>query len=267
VVRSAKVVLAALALVAGCTRADPSFDRSDGGAVTSASIEIKNIAPTASLNTTPSPARAWPLPLAARGVAVGPSASADPLRVVTGDAARRAMADRCPDHDECVRIANNEGDVAQATCDRECARCCLHENADECVRRECAGACRLCADAECRAAVCSDTWLTGCRDRCAAELTTCAGCRDAWCGDGAARRACHADAKALHAARLAACERDCKPADVAADGSCTITCSPKSKCSKAAKSCALGTSPDCRCECSAAVAGGCVAWNAVCVCG
>jgi hypothetical protein len=196
------------------------------------------------------------------------STAASARRVVTGEATKTAVADRCPDHDECVRIANNDADIARAACDRACAACGPHASADDCARGECAGACGLCADAECRAAVCTDAWLKSCRARCTAEVSTCAGCRDVWCGDGAALRACHADAQALHAVRLAACERDCRASDREADGSCAIACGPakKSKCSKSAKACKLGSSPDCRCECSAAIAFGCVAWDAVCGC-
>jgi hypothetical protein len=263
--RSAKIwVLLGVALVAGCSRASPSSDRIDAAPEGLSRTAPKDVVRPINM----APTRAWPV-AADRGVAVGPtSASAEPLTLVTGEAARAAAADRCPDHDECVRIANNEGDVALAACDRECARCCLHQNPGDCTERECATACRRCVDAACGRAVCNDAWLADCRKRCGAEAATCAGCREVWCGDGASRRGCHTDAEALHAARLAACERDCKAPNRQDDGSCMIACgtAQKNTCTKAAKACALGTSPDCRCECSAAVLGACVAWNSVCVC-
>jgi hypothetical protein len=254
-----RVVVAALgALLIGlaCERRPALFERSDAASPVPSAAREKE-----------SP-RAWPLPGPGRGVAVGPIASADALRVVSGAEARSAVPDRCPDHDECVRIANNGADVAHASCDRECARCCPHDGAEDCMFRECAGACKRCADDACRKTVCNDAWLDGCRRRCAAEAHACAGCRDVWCGDGAAKRACHADALAGHEATLAACERDCPAGERKNDGSCTIQCgsAKKTGCSKQAKECPLGKSPDCRCECNAATLGACVGWDATCVC-
>jgi hypothetical protein len=255
--------LAAGLLVIGCTRGPRSTEPADGGGTS------PSIVPTAMKDIAPAPLRAWPAPLPGSGSTVGaPLAPSAPLTLVTGDAARRAVPDRCPDHDECERIANNAADVAHASCDAECDRCCPHESADSCMTSACSGACQRCADATCRAAICNDIWLDGCRDRCRAEASACAGCRSVWCADGAAQKACHLDVASHHEATKRACARDCPAAEKRADGSCKITCgaAKKTSCARAAKDCKLGQSPDCRCECTGAVGGGCVAWDAVCVC-
>jgi hypothetical protein len=251
-------------LFIGCTPAFRSVDGGDGG-------NAATQAPVATAKDTAGPRffRAWPAPRPGPGTTVGPAAaSGAPLRFVTGEAARTSVPDRCPDHDECHRIANNGADVAHASCDAQCERCCPHESVDECVRRECNGACSRCADDGCHAAICTAVWLAGCRHRCEGEMSACAGCRSTWCAEGAARSACHADVDGLHRATLAACDRDCPAGQRRDDGSCSVTCGTVKSvaCSRAAKDCKIGQSPDCRCECTGAVGGGCVAWNALCSC-
>jgi hypothetical protein len=207
------------------------------------------------------PLRAWPAPFPGPGVRVGP------FQIATGAAASASRPDRCPDHVECHRIANNAADVAAAACDDQCDRCCPHRSADDCVLRECAPACQRCTDRDCRAVVCNDGWSGRCRQRCAAEMAGCVGCRGVWCGEGPARRACQADVDSHHQAVLGACDRDCPAAEKRADGTTVVTCGPdRVVASKPAGGCRLGQSPDCRCQCKAAIAGGCVAWDAVCLC-
>ena len=249
-------------LLIHCTPASRSVDGSDAG-------NTVPEAPVATAKSTAPPRfRAWPAPPPGPGLTVVSASSGAPLRLLTGEAARASVPDRCPDHDECRRIANNLADVAHASCDAQCERCCPHESADECVRRECNGACSRCADDGCRAAVCAGGWLEGCRRRCEEEMSACAGCRSAWCVEGTARGACHADVDGHHRATLAACERDCPAGQRRDDGSCSVTCGTIKTvaCSREAKDCKLGQSPDCRCECTGAVGGGCVAWKALCSC-
>jgi len=220
-------------------------------------------------DTAPSPFRAWPAPPPGPGVALGSKAgSPAPPGLVAGDAARASVPDRCPDHDECERIANNSADVAHASCDGQCDRCCPHQTVDDCAARECNGACERCADDGCRRVICNPVWLAGCRDRCRAEMDACAGCRGVWCREGPARRGCHSDVDSLHRSTLHACERDCPAGEKRADGSCVVSCATakKTSCSKSPKDCTQGQSPDCRCECNGAVGGVCVSWNAVCGC-
>jgi hypothetical protein len=204
----------------------------------------------------PPPLRAWPAPLPGPGLVVGGAADI-----------RAAVPDRCPDHVECVRIANNAADIAAAECDRQCDRCCPHDSVDACAA-VCATACTRCPDATCRRAVCSDGWLVRCGERCTVERGACAGCRSAWCAEGGARRGCHADVETHHQAVLAACDRECPEAQKMPDGSTVVRCGPGGAvtASRPAGGCPLGLSADCRCECTSALSGICLAWNAVCVC-
>ena len=253
---------AGLLVLAGCSRGSRSIEPTDGGA-------LAPVLPNVVKDIAPAPLRAWPAPFPGPTSIVGaPVSSTAPLTLVTGEAAARAVPDRCPDHDECERIANNAADVAHASCDAQCDRCCPHESADACAAVACNRACERCADERCRAAVCNDVWPGACRDRCRAETSACAGCRSVWCADGTGRQACHLDVANHHEATKRACARDCPTAEKRADGSCSITCgtTKKTHCARAAKDCKLGQSPDCRCECTGAVGGGCVAWDAVCVC-
>jgi hypothetical protein len=266
----------ALCLITQCTPGSRAVDRTDAG-----SAGTEAVAPIPSMGgaagsmaanrrlPTTEPFRAWPAPPPGPGVMVGAASEpAGPLRLVTGDAARAAVPDRCPDHDECHRIANNGADVAHASCDAQCDRCCPHGGVDDCVRRECTGACGRCEDDDCRGAVCNDAWRRGCHDRCVEEMSTCAGCRGVWCGKGAARMGCHRDVDKHHEATLRACDRDCPAGVKRADGSCSVTCgtTKTTTCSKSPGECANGQSPDCRCECQGAIAGACVAWTEVCRC-
>jgi hypothetical protein len=213
--------------------------------------------------------RAWPLAPPGSGLRVGRvGGSSDRLTTVSGAAALVTVADRCPDHAECERIANNSSDVARAACDAQCDRCCPHPSVADCILRECTSACDRCGDDPCRRAICNDRWLNDCRDRCESEMSTCAGCRRAWCADGSAVQGCHADARSRHTATLRACDRDCPAAERQTDGSCFVACgkTKQATCTKAYGDCTNGRSPDCRCECAEAVAGACVTWNQVCTC-
>jgi hypothetical protein len=268
--KAAHAVAALLAVgalyLAGCKAASSSMP-TDGGAERPASAAAAVHA--SDQNIALRFMRAWPAPAPGPGIAVGLMAGAALSSIlVTGDAAQKSVPDRCPDHDECKRIANNGADVAHASCDGQCDRCCPHRSADDCATAECAGACQRCRDDACRRSICSAGWLEVCRDRCRTELDACAGCRSVWCGEGPALRACHSDVDSHHRATLAACQRDCPPGERGADGSCSISCGTAKtpSCSKRPKDCTNGRSPDCRCECTGAVAGICGSWTAVCTC-
>jgi hypothetical protein len=252
------VAIAAAVVGISCHSRDPSGDRTD----------VPPPPPSAASGATLARLRAWPVPRSVRGVSVNSEPTSDALVALTQGAPLASAAERCPDHDECRRIANNTADVAHAHCDAQCDACCPHPNAQECARRACDGACSACADAACKHGACGADWNRSCRERCRSEINLCAGCRSVWCESGAALGACHADADAMHREALRACDNDCPAAEKRSDGSCRITCgkTKATSCSQSSANCHDGRSPDCRCECVGAAAGICVSWKDVCTC-
>jgi hypothetical protein len=211
--------------------------------------------------------RAWPVPALDRASGE-PVGAAKALVTVRGKAALAFVADRCPDHLECERIANNAADLALANCGAQCDRCCTYPSIYACVAQECVANCERCQDAPCRQAFCGNEGHSACRARCEDAMSGCAGCRGSWCFEGSALRACRADAAAGKKSALLACDRDCPEQDIGNDGSCSVTCggAKRPTCAKPSPACTNGRSPDCRCECNTAVGGACVAWDAVCGC-
>ena len=211
--------------------------------------------------------RAWPVRSPGKGLGfVASSPSSGDTSLLVGQAALHATADRCPDHLECERIANNAADTAHYGCGAQCEACCPHASVDDCIRRACRDAIERCRGDGCSGDF-KETWMRACTDRCRVEMSTCAGCRNVWCGEGPAVLACHSDADATHRESLRACDRHCPATELRADGACTVKCgAAKTTCSQRATDCRDGKSPDCRCECTTAFAGVCVAWKNVCTC-
>lgn len=274
-------ILMLAVLSSSCHSADRSRDRPGQGSTIPATSGIPlTVAPSApnvdrrseDANATRianARRRAWPVSLPGRGLAFssGAGAPTGPLSIASGPAASNATADRCPDHLECERIANNAADAAHYGCNAQCESCCPHASVEACAKAECSGARERCQGEACHVELGGDRWMQICTERCRVEMSSCAGCRTVWCPAGAALDACHADADRTHRETLRACDRDCPAPEQRADGSCTIQCGrAKTTCSQPVTDCKNGRSPDCRCECAKAATGVCLDWKDVCTC-
>lgn len=179
------------------------------------------------------------------------------------------LPEGCPSNAACHASADQQSRAAHGNCDAQCERCCPYKSVDECIDRECNGACERCGgNPGCEGAICNERWMHGCHNGCNGKMNACAGCRGAWCGEGEARTRCHAAVDRHHQARLHECDRVCPAERQTPGGGCEISCglTNVTTCRKEAAECKPSGKPSCRCECEISLAGLCTSYRDVCDC-